>query len=149
MNRLSHRWPPAARIPALFAARENEPVVFHPGLDPEDDGHFLMTDSRQDDFPALDQIRSLAEPALDRKKQTSSGRQNAGGAFLDLLKGEESAETKSDASVIRVRLEEAVSESPEVERMLRKVLRPRDDSAGVVVRHPNRAGDAPPSSAGR
>lgn len=113
-------------------------------LDPEDDGHFLMTDSREDDFTAVDQIRSLVVSALDRRQHPSSNLQNAG-AWLDLL----SADTKSDASAIRVRLEEAVSELPEVARMLRKVLRPRDDSAGVVARHPNRADDAPPSSAGR
>lgn len=108
-----------------------------------------MTDSRQDDFPVLGQIRSLAEPALDRRKHTSSGRQNAGGAFLDLLKGKGSAETESDDSGIRGRLEEAVSELTGVERLFREVHRPLDDSAGVVVRHPNRADDAPPSSAGR
>lgn len=121
----------------------------HPGLDPKDDGRLLKTDSRQDDFPALDRIRSLAVSALDRRKHTSSGRQNAGGALLDLLKGEESAETESDGSGIRGWLEEAVSELTEVERLLREVHRPLDDSAGVVVRHPNRADDAPPSSAGR
>lgn len=146
MDLLSHRWPPATRIPALFAARENEPVVStqnsvqHPG----DDGHFLMTDSRQDDFTAVDQIRSLVVSALGRRQHTSSSLQNAG-ALLDLL----SADTKTDASATRVRLEEAVSGLPEVARMLRKVPRPRDDSAGLVVRRPNRADDAPPSSAGR
>ena len=147
MNPLYHRRQSAGRLPALVASRENEPVVHTQNLvqlDPGDDGHFLMTDSRQDDFTAVDKIRSFVEPALDRRTHTSSGLQTTG-ALLDLM----SADTKNDASATRFRLEEAASELPEVERMPRKVPRPRDDSAGLVVRRPNRADDAPPSSAGR
>lgn len=165
MNPLYRRRQSAGRTPALVASRENEPVVSTRDsvqLDPADDGHFLMTDSRQDDFTAVDQVRSLAVSALDRRKHASSRTQNAGDALLDLLKGAENAETERDASESRAQLEEAILEFPEVERMLRKVHRPRNDSAGVVVRHPNtrspdegktttslRKGDAPPLSAGR
>lgn len=131
-------------------------------LDPEDDRPLPMADWRRYDPTAVDQIRSLVESALDRLKHTSLDLQIAADALLDLMTGEDSVETESDAAEIQVLVDKAESELRGIELMLRKALRSRDDAVGVI-RHRNTGAhegrwvsgnraphrSAPPSSAGR
>ena len=105
-------------------------------LDPEDDAHLPMADWRRYDPTAVDQIRVLVESALDRLKHASLDLQNAFDALFDLMTGEDSVETESDAAEIQVLLDKAESELPGIVLMLRKALRSRDDPEGVVVRRP-------------
>lgn len=103
-------------------------------LDSEDDAHLPLADSPRYDPTAVDQIRVLVESALDRMKHASLDLQNAFDALFDLMTGECSVETESDAAKIQVLLDEAESEFWRIEAMLRRVLRSQDDPEGVVVR---------------
>ena len=106
-------------------------------LDSEDDRPLPMAEWRRYDPTAVDQVRRLVESALDRMRHASLDLQNAFDALFDLMTGEDSVETESDAAEIQVLLGKAESELPGIELMLRQALRSRDDPEGVVVRRPD------------